>query len=147
MTRSQKILLGVGVLIVVLFVLSVANGSRSGTGDAGSGRSGFVAWLGKLAGPPATVDRTDVTADCLQPGDRLEVKDSCTVTVAAGDGTRSLKLHAENAVTVTAPVPNDDSTADHEAKAGEDVSVTVDADGADVVLRCGSCVLTLEGGE
>ena len=145
MTRSQKILLGVGVLIVVLFVLSVANGSRSGTGDADSGRSGFVAWLGKLAGSPPTVDRADVTADCLQPGDRLEVKDSCTVKVAAGKGTRSLKLHAVDAVSVTAPEPNDDSTAEHDAAAGEDISVTVDEGGADVVLRWGTCVLTLGG--
>jgi hypothetical protein len=71
------------------------------------------------------------------------------VLVVAGSeqGLREVRLHAEEAVTVTARAPQQDSLISDRAKPGDEVRVTVDGKGGDITLDCadptGTCVLTL----
>ena len=153
MSTSQKVLLGVLVLITALFVVSVGTGSRAGQGSADSGKGGPVGLLHKLTGDAGQVPRKDVSpSSCaMTSGGVLTVKGSCVLHVAKSAGaTRQLKLKAGNTpVTVTAPVPRQDYTADKQVDAGAEVDVAVDAKGADVSVACRGvqqCLVTvLEG--
>jgi hypothetical protein len=147
MTRRQKIVV-VAVLaaIVVLYVAAVAGGGRSGEGDA-THPGELVNWLGRLAGKPPAVAHAELRADCLAEN-TFTVKGSCTVNVArSGKDVRELKLHAQQALSITARAPHGDSAVTADVKAGDDVKVTVDGDGGDVVVNCGdpsgTCVATL----
>ena len=153
MTTSQKVLLSVLVLITVLFVASVATGSRTGQGGAGSGGHGPVALLHKLTGDAGQVPRKDVDAPDCPPNANgvLTVKSTCVLRVAKSAGaTRQLKLKAGGSpVRVTAPVPKQDYTAGKEVDPGAEVDVAVEAKGADVAVTClgvQQCLVTvLEG--
>jgi hypothetical protein len=153
MSTSQKVLLSVLVLITVLFVASVATGSRTGDGGADSGKHGPVALLHKLTGDAGQVPRKDVSpSPCSMGGDGvLTVKGTCVLHVAKSAGaTRQLKLKAGGSpLKVTAPVPKQDYSADKDVDAGAEVDVAVGADGADVTVACAGvqqCPVTvLEG--
>jgi len=148
MTTKQKIVvIAVFVLLALLYVGAVANGGGSGQGDASKRPTGVVGWLGDLFGSPPDAKRADLSAPCLAQ-DTLTVKGSCVLTVAkSGDGTRQVKLHAADAVSVAsrAPQGKDDVTAD--VKAGDDVTVTVDGNGGPITITCASsgatCTVTL----
>ena len=152
MSTSQKILLSVLVLITALFVASVATGPRTGEGDSNSGRGGLVGLLHGAFGGAGQVPRKDVSAPDCPPNANgvLIVKAACVLHVGrSGGGTRQLKLKPGTAVTVTAPVPRQDYTADKDVDAGAEVDVAVEAKGADVKVTCRGapqCAVTiLEG--
>jgi hypothetical protein len=141
-------LVGAVVLVIaLLYAGALAAGAGSDQPDAGSdGRGGFIGWLG-ASGEPLPAARTDLRADCLA-GETLTVQGTCVLEVAgSAQGLREVRLHAEDAVTVTARAPQRDSLISDEAKPGDDVRVTVDGKGADIALDCddptGTCVLTL----
>jgi hypothetical protein len=139
MSTSQKILLGVLVLITALFVTSVATGSRTGQGGPNSGKGGLVGLLHGAFGDAGQVPRKDVSAPDCPPNDKgvLLVKGACVLHVAkSGGATRQLKLKAGAAVTVTAPIPGQDYSADKDVDAGAEVDVAVEAKGADVKVAC-----------
>ena len=148
MSRRQKIaVVAVLAALALLYTGALAGGTGRGEGTAGTGPGGFVAWLGRLAGPPPAVARADLRADCLA-GTTFTVRGTCTVRVAASDhGTRQLRLHAEDAVTVRARAPQGDTVVQSELDAGAEVKVTVDGKGGDLTLDCGgadsTCVVTL----
>jgi hypothetical protein len=140
MSTSQKILLSVLVLITVLFVASVATGSRTGEGDRDSGKGGLVGLLHKATGDSGRVPRGDVNApDCkLSATGVALVKTSCVLQVAkSGGATRQLKLKVGNVgVNVKAPVPRQDYDADKNVDPGGEIEVAIDAKGADVTVAC-----------
>jgi hypothetical protein len=147
MTRRQKIVVcTVLAVLALLYSGAVAMGAGAGTGDQSDLHNGFVQWLGARAGAPARVAPHDLSADCLAEA-TLTVPGSCTLHVAAGNqDVRQLRLHARDAVTVTAKAPKRDATVHKDVAAGADVSVAVDAGGGDVVITCAgttSCVVTL----
>src|SRR5215468_8319449 len=126
MSTSQKVLLGVLVLIVALFVTSTATGSRNGEGDAHSGNGGLVGLLHHVTGGASTVPRKDVKApDCPPEANGvLTVKGSCALHVGKASSTRQLKLRAGSVpITVTAPVPQQDYTDDKDVDAGAEIDV------------------------
>lgn len=77
-------------------------------------------------------------AGTSDPGrDLRTVPGSCRLTVAPRDGElRQLTLHAFDAVRVEAPMPHRDGRAVKELAAGEEVTVSVDAEGAEISLSC-----------
>src|SRR5690348_7244760 len=125
MTRRQIIVVGaVAVVLIIAYGLAVANGSRSGAGGPDARNRGFVGWLGSVVGQPPDAARADLSANCLQ-GTTFTVNGQCVLTVAqTSRGTRQVRLHANDPVTVDAPAPNGRITAD--LKAGTDSAVTVD---------------------
>jgi hypothetical protein len=144
MTRNQKLLAGLVALVVVLFVVALGT-SSDGEGDPNARPGGLVGLLGNWFGDAASADAADLSGDCLRPGGRLEVDGSCVLTVAPSDeDVRVVKLHAESATEVSAPSVRGDTTVTTDLDAGEDASVTVGPDGADITLTCPkACVLTL----
>lgn len=146
MSRRQKIVVcAILAALAVLYSGAVATGGGTGTGDAATG-NGFVRWLGRLAGEPAAVVAADLSAGCLADT-TIAVQGSCTLHVAASrQDLRRLRLHARDAVTVTARAPHGDSPVRDDVAAGTDVDVTVDGRGGDVTFACAdttTCVLTL----
>jgi hypothetical protein len=148
MSRRQQILVcAVLGALALLYVTGVGIGAGAGTGGQADLHNGFVRWLGDRFGQPASVARHDLTADCLT-GATLTVHGSCTLHVAsAGQDVRRLRLHAQDAVTVTAKAPKREDTVRDDVAAGTDATVTVDSGGGDVVVACTgtttTCVVTL----
>ena len=149
LTRLQRILLGVIVAIVVLFIVAVGVGSGRGDGDP-SHPGGFVTLLGKMFGAPPGVAPADLSGACVPqegvPSNKtLAVSGTCVLRVAKGDkDLRQLKLRAHGAVTVEAPVPRGDGTATKKLADGEDLTVSVNSDGADITLTCGANACAIE---
>jgi hypothetical protein len=147
MSRRQKIVVcAVFAALALLHTGAVAMGAGGGTGDAGGPQNAFVRWLGRLAGPPAPVAAAELTADCLADT-TFTVRGSCTVHVAASHhDLRQLRLHTQDAVTVTARTPHRDAMVHHDVAAGADVSVTVDGTDGEITLACAgttTCLVTL----
>jgi hypothetical protein len=135
MTRRQKITVGVVLVLLVLLYSGAATLGGSGQG-ATLHPGGLVGWLGHVVGKPPAASRSDESAACLD-GDTLTIKGTCTLTVAkSSTKTRQVKIHATDAITITTRAPNSDSTVKQDAKAGADIAVTVDANGADITLSC-----------
>jgi hypothetical protein len=149
LTRLQRILLGVIVAIVALFIVAVGVGSGRGDGDP-SHPGGFVALLGKAFGQPPPVNPADLSGACVPaegvPANKtLAVSGKCVLRVAKGDADlRQLKVRAHGAVTVEAPVPRGDDTATKKLADGEDLAITVKSDGADIMLTCGADACAIE---
>ena len=129
--------MAVAAVLVLLYTGSAATAGGSGTGDAGARPGGLVGWLGRLVGGPPAVRPADLSAPCLA-GTVLTVKGTCTLTVARGNGTRRMRLHTDDALSVTSRPPGQHQDATSHIDAGKDVDVTVDADGGDVGLVCPS---------
>src|SRR5690349_8653746 len=145
MTRRQIIVVGVvTAVLIIAYGLAVANGSRSGEGSPDARNGGLVGWLGSLVGQPPDVARADLSAGCLRET-TFTVDGQCVLTVAKSRrGTRRVRLHANDPVSVDAPAPAGRITAD--LKAGADASVTVDGAGARITLTCAAvrpCTVTL----
>lgn len=145
LSRRQKIVIvAVFAIVIALYTAAVASGG-SGQGDASHKPGGIVGWLGRVAGEPPAVQRSELSAPCLS-GDTLTVKGSCTVTVQKSTkDTRRLKLHAGAAVTVTSRAPQGEDSVSADVAAGDDLAVTVDSKGGDILITCGgdSCAVTL----
>lgn len=152
LTRVQRILLAAVVAIVVLFVVAEGVGAGQGKGDP-SRPPGFVNGLGDLFGEPDRVDPADLSGPCVpvdgMPADGLiAIGGTCVLRVDKADaGLRQLKMHARGGLTVEAPIPRGDEKGDGEEKGGgetavrelangEDLTVTIDAAGADITLTC-----------
>jgi len=147
MTRRQIVLVGVvGAVLVILYSLAVANGGRSGQGDADSRHRGLVGWLGSVVGDPPDAARGDLSAGCLN-GSTFTVDGQCVLTVARSPrGARRIRLHASDPVRVDAPAPQGAGHVTADVKAGADSAVTVDGSGARITLTCAAvrpCTVTL----
>jgi hypothetical protein len=143
LTRVQRILIVVVAVVVTAFFFAVGC-TNDGQGNAAE-PPGFIKGIGDLFGPP-TVERKDITAPCLNPAGKLTIDGSCKVHVDAGsDDVRELKLKAEGAVTVRAPVPRQDSIGEKQVNAAEGISIAIDADAADIEIICADspCVVSL----
>ncbi len=151
MTRRQKIVVGaVLVLLVLLYSGAAATAGGPGGDSASLHPGGIVGWLGGLVGSPPTVARSDESAPCLA-GDTLTIKQTCSLAVAkSSTKTRQVKLHVTDALTIDTRSPNSDNTISQDAKAGSDISVTVDDKGTNILFTCADssndCVVTLTGG-
>jgi hypothetical protein len=150
-SKRQKIILAViGVLLVLLFIVAVANPSGSGTGKPGERPGGLVGALGRLAGDAGAVPAADVTAKCKKADGTFVVAfGGCALTVAAGgSGLRTVRLRTDRALQVTAKAPRNDFTVTDSVDPGKDVKVAVDEKEATIGLLCtgGTCVVTLVGG-
>lgn len=148
MSRRQKIVVvAVFVLLALLYIGAAAGGGGSGQGNASGHPGGIVGWLGRVVGQPPDAARSDLTAPCLAGG-TLTVKSSCVLSVAKSNvGTRRVKLHATDAVTITSRAPQGDQDITADVKAGTDVNVTVDGKGGGIAIVCAStgatCTVTL----
>ena len=149
MTTKQKIVvIAVFVLLALLFAGAVANGGGSGQGDASKRPTGIVGWLNSLFGSPPDAKRADLSAPCLS-GDTLSFKGSCTLAVAkSDDGTRQVKLHAANAVSVATRAPHGKDNISQDVDGNSDITVTVDGDGGGILITCAdskaTCTVTLQ---
>lgn len=101
-TKQKVLLIGLGVLLVVLFVVGV--GGRRGEGDPAE-PGGIVDWLGRFGAQKSAVDPATVTADCEKDGDAYTFTGSCTLRVADPGGLKTLILRSGKAFTVRAPAP------------------------------------------
>jgi len=147
MSRRQKVVIvAVLALMAVLYTGAVANGSGSGTGDAGRRPGGLVGWLGRLVGQPPVAARAELAAPCLT--DRtLALHGGCVLSVAKSSrGTRRVKLHAADPIRLVSRAPSSQQTVTADVKAGDDISVTVDGDGGGIAISCTAattCTVTL----
>ncbi|HKT01089.1 MAG TPA: hypothetical protein VJT31_16300 [Rugosimonospora sp.] len=148
MTRRQKILtVAVFAVLVMLYAGAAATGSGSGGGDAGTRPGGLVGWLGHLVPGPREVPASQLRAGCLS-GTTLTVQGGCTLTVPKGAGTRRVRLHADQPMTVTARPPGQQQPAATQVRAGTDLDVTVNGDGGPIDLACtgaATCTAHLPG--
>ncbi|MEV6692004.1 hypothetical protein AB0M35_11120 [Micromonospora sp. NPDC051196] len=148
MSGRQKVLLvGLGVLVVVLFVVAVGAG-RDDRGDA-TGRHSLVELLGRAAGGRSAVDPAAVEAECAEAPGRLAVVNDCELRVADPGALRTLVLRSPGAFTVEAPAPGgaDFTVADTVTPAddgtGAVARIAVDRP-ATVTLRCPTgCLVTI----
>ncbi|MEH0819808.1 MULTISPECIES: hypothetical protein [unclassified Micromonospora] len=148
MSGKRKLLLvGLGVLLVVLFVVAVGAG-RGDRGDPDD--DGAVRWLGGLFGDSATVDPATVRAGCDRTADTLTVVGDCVLRVDDPDGLRTLVLRSPARFRVTAPAPRDAGfTVDDEVQPGEDgkavAKVAVDRP-TEITVGCAggaACAITI----
>jgi hypothetical protein len=141
LTRVQRILLASVAVIVLLFVTALAIGGSQDEGDAAK-PPGFVTWLGGQFAAPTAVDPADLSGACLPalglPEDHvLNIDANCDLRVAAHKGDlRELRLRAHGNVSVEAPLPRGDGSATKELDDGDELKVSVNADGADIMLTC-----------
>jgi hypothetical protein len=144
LTRGQKILLAVAVLIVALYVTGVATPQGSGSGVDPT-QNGLVKMLGGWFGGPGEVHAGELSAPCLADG-RLSIKDSCVLAVAASDkDLREVVLTSDRPAKLSTRAPNDDTVLEQELTAGEEVRVAVDSAGAEITLTCSECALKVGG--
>jgi hypothetical protein len=142
---GPKIVIGVAVVLVALFVLSVLNPSGDGEGDPGTDQGGLAGLLKDTLADQTAVDPRDLSSQCRKPDGRLEVKGSCVLLVAPADQKiRTLRYTTSRDISVTAPPPDQEPvTADIDA--GKIVNLAVGPRGAKIELDCGAlntCVLT-----
>ncbi|MEV0809228.1 hypothetical protein [Micromonospora sp. NPDC050200] len=145
--RRTLLLVGLGVLLVVLFVVAVGTG-RGGRGDPDD--AGAVRWLGRLVGGSATVDPATVRAGCDRTENTLTVVGDCVLRVADPGGLRTLVLRSPGRFRVAAPAPRDAGfTVDDEVEPAEDgtavAKVAVDR-ATEITVGCAggaACAVTI----
>ncbi|GHJ42769.1 hypothetical protein Cs7R123_01110 [Catellatospora sp. TT07R-123] len=146
LTRGQKILAAVALLIVALYVTGVATQDDQQS-MADPADNGLVRTLGDWFGSPDPVDPADLAAPC-RTGDTLAVEGSCVLTVAPADADlREVALRADTALHLHTRAPHDDTALDRDVPAGETIKVAVDGDGVDITLTCDKCSVTLGGSD
>jgi hypothetical protein len=147
LTRGQKVLAVVAVLIVALYVTGVATQQGSTSGQVDPTQNGLVKTLGRWFGGPDQAELGELSAPCLAQT-QLTIKDSCVLTVASsGKDLREVVLRPQQPVHLRTRAPHDDALLDKDLTSGEEVKVTVDSSGADVVLTCSSCVVLIGGSD
>lgn len=149
MSTGQKVLVGVLVVIVALFVVSVATQGRADD-DTGAADGGLVGLLSDGLGSSTAVVRAELSGSCLDNGEPLSFQGDCVLRVApSGERLRQLELRNDGPpLRVTARIPQRDDTADKTIETGKSIAVAVDGDGAPVVLGClplATCTVTLTG--
>ncbi|NUT37128.1 MAG: hypothetical protein HOV79_29065 [Hamadaea sp.] len=103
-TKQKVLLIGLGVLLVVLFVVAVGVGGRRGEGDP-ERPGGIVDWLGRFGAEKSVVNPATVTGDCERQGATFEFTGSCDLRVADPGGMKTLILRSGKEFTVSAPAP------------------------------------------
>ncbi|MFG2060844.1 hypothetical protein ACGFIK_05440 [Micromonospora sp. NPDC048871] len=145
--RQKVLVVGVGVLLVVLFVGVVGVGRQEG-GDP-VGRHSLVELLGRVGGGAGAVDPDSVQAGCAEAPGRLAVVGDCAVRVADPGGLRLLILRSPTGFAVEAPAPGgaDFTLTDTvtPAEDGTDAVARIAVDRPSIVmLRCPTgCVVTV----
>lgn len=144
LTRGQKILAAVVVLIIALYVTGTVtqNGSAA---PADPSQHGLVKSLGDLFGGPPSVAPGELSAPCLS-GTTLSIKDSCVLTVAPSDqDIREVRLKPDRVVSLKTRQPRGTDTLEETLDGGSTVDVAVDGDGADITLTCKECTVIVGG--
>ncbi len=146
LTRAQKILAAVAVLIVALFITGVV--TQDGDVTMADPRDNtLVRTLGGWFPDPDPVEPADLAAPCLADG-VLVIETSCVLTVAAaGSDLREVELTPDAALHLTTRAPHDDTVLERDLTAGEAVRVAVDDQGVDITLTCDNCAVTLGGSD
>ncbi|WP_162907735.1 hypothetical protein [Allorhizocola rhizosphaerae] len=144
MTRGQKLLAVVAVVIIALYVTGAATQNRS-TAPADPSQHGLVKALGGLFGGPPQARLDELAAPCLS-GDRLSIKDSCVLTVASSDeDIREVRLKPDRVVSLKTRAPRGDSPVEETLEGGSTVDVAVDGDGVEIRLVCKECTVIVGG--
>ncbi|RIV41239.1 hypothetical protein [Micromonospora radicis] len=148
MSGWQKgLLAGLGVLLVVLFLVAVGAG-RDDQGDP-AGRHPLVELLGRAGGGRDAVDPATVEAECAEAPGRLAVVGDCALRVADPGGLRTLILRSAEAFRVSAPAPGEaEFTVEDRRTPGPDDTGAVARIAVDravtVMLSCpGGCLVTI----
>lgn len=145
LTRGQKILAAVAVLIVALFVTGVATQGDDGEITVDPQDNALVRTLGDWFGDPDPVDPADLAAPCLT-GDTLTIEAVCVLTVAPADADlRELALRPDGALRLHTRAPHDDTDLDRDVAAAEQIDVAVDDQGVDITLSCDKCTVKVGG--
>jgi hypothetical protein len=146
LTRGQKILAVVAVLIIALYVTGVAT-QQGSTGQVDPTQNGLVKTLGRWFGGPDKAELSELSAPCLTEA-QLTIKDSCVLTVASSDkDLREVVLRPQQPVHLQTRAPHDDALLEKDLQAGDEIKVTVDSSGVDVSLTCSSCVVLIGGSD
>jgi hypothetical protein len=148
MDSKQKVVIVALAAVVILFVVALAVQSGGEEGDASSIGSGPGGLLGSFGGSPAAVPASELTGSCGRQASTIRVEGSCELRVRPSeDRMRLVRLRTNDEIDVTAPAPGDaDFDIDKELDAGQEVSVAVDAGGAEIHLGCGfgkTCTLVV----
>lgn len=151
MDNRQKVVIGVLVAVVLLFVVAVVVQTQSDEGDAGAVSSDREGLLQSIGGDPAAVRLDELSGDCVRPNGTLIVQGSCDLEVAASDQRmRLVRLRTLQAISISAPAPEEaDFDIEDDLEPGKEVEIAVDRDGAEIELNCGfgnTCTLTVLGG-
>ncbi|GAA1406497.1 hypothetical protein ACFQZ4_06060 [Catellatospora coxensis] len=145
LTRGQKILAAVAVLIVALYVTGVATADDGTMTDPTD--NALVQQLGDWFGDPDPVDPADLSAPCLTDG-VLVIEAGCVLTVAPADSDlREVELRPDGPLRLLTRAPHDDTILDRDVPAGEPIRVAVDDQGVDISLTCDKCTVTLGGSD
>jgi hypothetical protein len=147
LTRAQKILAAVAVLIVALFVTGVVTQDGGEVAMADPRDNALVRTLGDWFADPEPVDPADLSAPCLTAG-VLIVEASCVLTVAPADSDlREVELTSDQPLRLRTRAPHDDTVLDRDVPAGEPIRVAVDDQGVDITLTCEKCSVTVGGSD
>jgi hypothetical protein len=139
MSTSQKVALGILILIGLCFVAAMILPGGSGSGTPGETEQ--AAGPFRLLRPePPSVDRSQLTSGCLE-GDQLIFTGTCTLTVAAGDAAtlRTVRLRSAQPLAVDAPAPRtEELRIEADLDPGQELLIAVDESGAEIELGCGA---------
>ena len=172
LTRGQRVLAVVAVVVLAMFVGTTATNARHGATGGDPRDNGLVKALGNLFGGTSEAAAADLTAACppptatpapdapatapvatpsAAPRHQLAIEGSCVVTVARSDeDLRTVTVTATDAVRVHARAPHDTSELDADVDAGAALEVSVDGDGVAITITCAttpSCVVSLGKGD
>lgn len=140
LTRGQKLLAVVAVLIIALFVTGVATQDGSGE-QSDPSEHGLVRLLGGWFADPEQVSPEELSSPCLAGG-KLTIEDSCVLTVAPSEkDLREIRLRPEQAVRLQTRAPHDDTNLDKDLSEDDDIKVAVDGKGVDITLTCDECTV------
>ncbi|MBB5872962.1 hypothetical protein F4553_006396 [Allocatelliglobosispora scoriae] len=145
LTRGQKILAAVAVVIIALFVTGVATQGDDGEVTVDPTQNGLVKMLGGWFGSPDQAELGELTAPCLTES-VLAIEGSCVLTVKGSDkDLREVLLQPDQALQLHTRAPHDDAVLDKDVEAGKEIKVAVDGDGVDITLSCEKCTVKVGG--
>lgn len=138
MSTGQKILIGVVVVIVALFAVSIVTQGGADAETDVPPRSGLVDLLTERLGASAAVAPAELSGSCRRTGEIIVVQGNCVIDVAQSDKSlRQLKLHNDGPrVRITARVPRRTDTAEKDIQPGAAISVAVDGAATPVGIVC-----------
>ncbi|MDI1463787.1 hypothetical protein QEZ54_22640 [Catellatospora sp. KI3] len=146
LTRGQKILAAVALLIVALYVTGVAT-QNDQESMADPTDNALVQTLGDWFGDPDPVDPADLAAPCLADS-VLTIEGSCVLTVAGAEADlREVALRPDAELHLHTRAPHDDTDLDRDVPAAETIRVAVDGDGVGITLTCDKCTVTIGGSD
>ncbi len=142
LTRGQKILAVVIVLIIALYVTGAATQNGSGPPPDPS-QHGLVKALGGLFGGPPQAKLEELSAPCLS-GNTMSIKDSCVLTVTPSDeDIREVRLRPDRVVSLKTRTPRSDDVSEETLEGGSSVDVAIDDRGGEITLTCKECTVVV----